>query len=196
MEIKNIKSNKNKVFEGAFILMPRKFSDSRGFFYESWNNKVFNQIIGKKADFVQDNHSRSSFGVLRGLHFQKEPNSQGKLIRVVKGEIYDVIVDLRLKSNTLGEWGIFKLNSKNKHQIWIPEGFAHGFITRTRIAEVLYKTTDYWNKDSERTLFWKDNTINIDWNLDELGLKAPLLSPKDTVGKSFNYFLKNNELFL
>ncbi len=196
MEIKQAKSNKKKVLEGALILIPSIFTDSRGFFYESWNNREFKKIIGKTKVFVQDNHSRSSFGVIRGLHFQKNPNSQGKLVRVINGEIYDVIVDLRLNSNTFGEWGIFNLSKKNKKQLWIPEGYAHGFITKTKIAEVLYKTTDYWDKDSERTLSWKDNTVNINWHLKDLNLKTPFLSKKDSDGKSLNYFLKNNELFL
>ncbi len=195
MKIKQAKSNKNNILEGAFILIPSLFNDSRGFFYESWNNKEFKKLIGKNIDFVQDNHSRSSYGVLRGLHFQKKPHSQGKLVRVINGEIYDVIVDLRLNSKTFGEWGIFKLSRKNKNQLWIPEGYAHGFLTKTKIAEVLYKTTDYWEKDSERTLFWKDNTININWHLDDFNLKKPNISKKDADGKSLNYFLKNNELF-
>ena len=195
MEINKLKSNKDSILKGPAILIPKKISDSRGYFYESWNNKEFNKNIGEEIIFVQDNHSKSSLGVLRGLHFQKRPKAQGKLVRVLKGEIYDVIVDLRLKSKTFGEWGIVKLSHRNRKQLWIPIGFGHGFLTKTKSAEVLYKTTNYWDKDSERTLNWQDSQLNINWQLRNLNITNPILSVKDSEGTSLTQLIKNRDLF-
>ena len=163
------------------ILVPKKFNDKRGFFYESFNEKKFQEIIGKKIIFVQDNHSKSKKGVIRGLHYQKAPLEQGKLVRVVSGEIFDVAVDLRKTSITYKKWFGVKLSSKNMRQLWIPEGFAHGFQVISNEAEVLYKTTNYYSAHHERTLKWDDSFFNIKWNKD---LK-PLLSKKDKNGKKF-----------
>ena len=163
------------------ILVPKKFTDKRGFFYESFNEKEFQKKIGKKIIFVQDNHSKSKRGVIRGLHYQKAPREQGKLVRVISGEIFDVAVDLRKLSITYGKWFGVKLSAKNMRQLWIPEGFAHGFQVISKEAEVLYKTTNYYSANHERTLKWDDSFFNIKWNKD---LKS-LLSKKDKNGQKF-----------
>ena len=144
------------------ILKPEIFHDDRGYFYESFNHSDFHNITGYNAKFVQDNHSQSSKGVLRGLHYQIN-NPQGKLIRVVSGAIFDVAVDLRQSSQDFGRWVGVNLSASNKKQLWIPPGFAHGFLTMSDSAEVLYKTTDYWYPEYERTLLWNDHRIGIDW---------------------------------
>ena len=145
------------------LIEPDVFEDERGFFYESFNQQKFNEAIGKNITFVQDNHSKSSKGVLRGLHYQEAPFAQGKLVRVVSGEVFDVAVDVRKDSSTYGQWVAELLSGENKKQLWIPEGFAHGFLTLSNEAEFLYKTTDFYNKESEQSIHWKNNEFNIDW---------------------------------
>ncbi|MFJ4289066.1 dTDP-4-dehydrorhamnose 3,5-epimerase [Cupriavidus sp. NPDC089707] len=158
----------------VLILEPKVFGDERGFFMESFNASAFEEATGVKRIFVQDNHSRSVRGVLRGLHFQIQ-HPQGKLVRVVTGEVFDVAVDLRRSSPNFGKWVGVHLSAENKRQLWIPEGFAHGFVVVSDHAEFLYKTTDYWYKEHERSLSWQDPVLNIKWpNLPEL-----LLSEKD-----------------
>ncbi len=195
MQIRILKTVKDKKFNGPLILTPNKFSDSRGFFFESWNEKNFNDIISRKVNFVQDNQSLSFKGVLRGLHFQKQPYSQGKLVRVISGKILDTIVDLRTNSNTFKQWASIVLSKNNRMQLWVPEGFAHGFITLTKSAEINYKTTQFWNKESERTIVWNDNSLNINWKLKELKIKTPIVSEKDSQGKSFKYLYDKGDLF-
>lgn len=163
---------------GIKILEPQVFSDERGFFYESFNQQQFNQAIGREVNFVQDNHSRSVQGVLRGLHFQRAPHAQAKLIRVIYGEVFDVAVDIRLKSPTYGQWYGECISAENKRQIWIPEGFAHGFLVLSSVAEFLYKTTDYWHPELECTINWNDPEIGIDWPLTD----CTQLSKKDHHG--------------
>lgn len=145
------------------LIEPMVFGDDRGHFYESFNNNEFNKAIGREVTFVQDNHSMSVKGVLRGLHYQLPPNAQGKLVRVVSGEVFDVAVDVRKSSSTFGQWVGELLSAKNKRQLWIPEGFAHGFLTLSETAEFLYKTTDYYSKERERAIRWDDKTIGIEW---------------------------------
>ena len=145
------------------LIEPDVFEDERGFFYESFNQQKFNQAIGQDILFVQDNHSKSTKGVLRGLHYQEEPFAQGKLVRVIAGEVFDVAVDVRKDSPTYGQWVAVVLSGENKKQLWIPEGFAHGFLTLSNEAEFLYKTTDFYNKESEKSIHWKNNEFNIDW---------------------------------
>ena len=166
--------------QGPLLLTPRVFGDARGFFYESWNQQAFAAALvehGQVAEpFVQDNHSRSRQGVLRGLHWQLPPHPQGKLVRCVVGEILDVAVDLRRSSATFGQWVGARLSADNHQQLWIPVGFAHGFVTLSDQAEVLYKTTDVWNRDAERALRWDDPDVAIAWPLAQ-----PILSDKDGV---------------
>ena len=177
------------LIKGVLIVKPKLFHDERGFFLESFNQRDFNKALGKKEiKFVQDNHSRSSKGVIRGLHYQTE-NSQGKLVRVTRGEIFDVVVDLRIKSKTFGKSFSLSLSETNNFQLWIPEGFAHGFQVVSEYADVLYKTTDYWNNKYERTLIWNDPDISIKWPI-----KNPKVSSKDKNGKFLSELVTNNEL--
>ena len=158
------------------IIEPAVFGDERGFFFESFNQAKFNQAVGYDVAFVQDNHSRSAKGVLRGLHYQLPPHPQGKLVRCVVGEVFDVAVDIRKSSPNFGQWVGVHLSAENKRQLWIPPGFAHGFLTLSEHAEFLYKTTDYWAKDCEQAIIWNDPSIAIDWPAFD---GQPLLSEKD-----------------
>ena len=162
------------------IIEPKVFGDDRGFFFESFNQKRFEEAIGSKVDFVQDNHSRSVKGVLRGLHYQIQ-HPQGKLVRVTVGEVFDVAVDLRQSSPTFGQWVGVTLSAENKRQLWVPEGFAHGFVVTSDVAEFLYKTTDYWYPEFERSLLWNDETVGIEWPLNS----APMLAAKDAAGRAW-----------
>lgn len=165
----------------VLIIEPKVFGDERGFFYESFNQKVFNQAVGKDIQFVQDNHSKSQKGVLRGLHYQMPPFAQGKLVRVIEGEVFDVAVDIRKSSPTFGQWVGVHLNAVNNRQLWIPEGFAHGFVTLSDNAQFLYKTTNFYSVSQERCILWNDSTLSIDWPLEG----TPILSHKDLLGMSF-----------
>ncbi len=159
------------------LIEPRLFGDARGFFYESYNARVL-AAAGLRAEFVQDNHSRSTRGVLRGLHYQIE-HAQGKLVRVVAGEVFDVAVDIRRGSATFGRWVGATLSAENRHMLWIPPGFAHGFLVLSAAAEFLYKTTDYWYPEHERCLLWNDPALGIGWPLSG----APTLAAKDGAGR-------------
>ncbi len=163
------------------IIEPKVFGDARGFFFESFNQRAFEQLSERVGYFVQDNHSRSAQNVLRGLHYQiKQP--QGKLVRVVAGEVFDVAVDIRKSSPTFGRWDGVILSAENKRMLWIPEGFAHGFVVLSEYAEFLYKTTDYWAPEHERSILWNDPDLAIDWRL---GGNTPILSKKDQDAKLF-----------
>ena len=168
------------------IFQPNVFADKRGYFFESFNLEKFELAIGKKITFLQDNHSKSIKNVLRGLHYQIPPNAQGKLVRVLRGEVYDVAVDLRKSSPTFGHWVGEILSSENKKQLWVPEGFAHGFLTLSKDAEYSYKTTNYYFAESERNIKWDDLDLKINW----LGNKNPILSEKDKKAYSFKKALK------
>ena len=159
----------------VLIIEPKVFSDDRGFFYESFNQKSWEEATGLKTKFVQDNHSRSVKGVLRGLHYQLPPAAQGKLVRCVTGEVFDVAVDIRKSSATFGKWVGHVLSAENKRQMWIPEGFAHGFCTLTDVAEILYKTTDYYDTSCEVAIAWDDPRIGVQWPIAD----SPSLSKKD-----------------
>lgn len=167
------------------LIEPKLFGDERGYFFESFNHAQFNQAIGYEVRFVQDNHSKSQKGVLRGLHYQLPPKAQGKLVRVIQGEVFDVAVDIRKDSSTFGKWVGEILSADNKHQLWIPEGFAHGFITLSETAEFLYKTTDYYAPEYERCIAWNDPDIGINWPLNQ----PPVLSGKDQQGQAFKAFV-------
>jgi dTDP-4-dehydrorhamnose 3,5-epimerase len=165
----------------VIVFEPKVFGDDRGFFFESFNQKVFEEVVGRQVTFLQDNHSRSAKGVLRGLHYQiKQP--QGKLVRVTSGEVFDVAVDLRKSSPTFGQWVGVHLSAENKKQLWIPEGFAHGFVVLSESAEFLYKTTDYWAPEHERSLAWDDAYVGIEWPMSG----QPALSAKDQKAVSFD----------
>jgi dTDP-4-dehydrorhamnose 3,5-epimerase len=171
----------------VFLIEPHAFEDARGFFFESFNLNEFKKATGLNVNFVQDNHSKSAKGVLRGLHYQLPPHAQGKLVRVIKGEVLDIAVDIRESSTTCGQYISEILSSDNKKQLYIPEGFAHGFLTLSTTSEFLYKTTDFYHSESERCILWNDPTLNIKWPKDLI----IQLSPKDLLGQSF----KSSELF-
>ncbi|WP_296260070.1 MULTISPECIES: dTDP-4-dehydrorhamnose 3,5-epimerase [unclassified Pseudomonas] len=170
----------------VLVIEPKVFGDERGFFYESFNAKAFADATGLDVQFVQDNHSRSQKGVLRGMHYQIQ-NPQGKLVRVTAGKVLDIAVDIRRSSAHFGKWFGLELSAENAKQLWIPPGFAHGFVVLSDDAEFLYKTTDYYTPSAERCIRWDDEELAIDWGLSE----APKLSAKDQVGKA----LKEAELF-
>ena len=170
----------NTKLPGVLILEPKVFGDERGFFFESFNARAFAEATGLQCEFVQDNHSRSQRGVLRGLHYQVQ-QAQGKLVRVTAGEVYDVAVDLRRSSPTFGKWVGTLLSAENKRQLWVPAGFAHGFLVLSEFAEFLYKTTDYYAPEHERCIRWDDPSLAIDWPLDG----TPQLSAKDQAGLNF-----------
>ena len=165
--------------EGLFVLEPKVFGDERGFFMESYNERTFRELTGLAPAFVQDNHSRSAAGVLRGMHYQLEPAGQGKLVRVVQGAVFDVAVDLRRSSPTFGRWYGVELSERNKRQFWIPVGFAHGFCVLSESADFLYKATGTYSPGHERCVAWDDPVVGIEWPLDG---RAPVLSQKDLAG--------------
>lgn len=169
------------------IIEPTVFGDARGFFFESFNQKSFVALTGVDVNFVQDNHSRSARHVLRGLHYQIQ-QPQGKLVRVVAGEVWDIAVDIRKGSPTFGKWEGIRLSADNKRMLWIPPGFAHGFVVLSEFAEFLYKTTDYWAPEHERSILWNDPELAIDW---QLGAATPLLSAKDQAAR----LLRDAEVF-
>lgn len=170
----------------VLLIEPQVFGDDRGFFFESFNQNKFEEATGLKINFVQDNHSKSLKGVLRGLHYQLPPKAQGKLVRVIEGEVFDVAVDLRKSSPSFGKWVGEILSANNKKQMWIPEGFAHGFLTLSDTAEFLYKTTDFYSPQHEHAILWNDQTLNIAWPI-----KNFFLSDKDSKALSF----KESHLF-
>ncbi len=160
---------------GLVLIEPAVYGDDRGTFFESYNRRAFAAAIGWDVDFVQDNHSHSKRGVLRGLHYQIPPQPQGKLVRVVSGAVWDVAVDVRASSAAFGRWFGIELSAENSRQLWVPPGFAHGFLTLSQTADVLYKTTDYWAPEHERAVRWDDPEIGIEWPIDG----APIVSDKD-----------------
>jgi len=183
MQAERLISLQGTQIQGPLLITPRVFGDTRGFFFESWNAGAFAQALEADGQlvpgFVQDNHSCSSRGVLRGLHYQLPPHPQGKLVRCVVGEIFDVAVDLRRGSPSFGHWVGAVLSAANHQQLWVPAGFAHGFLTLSEQAEVLYKTTDVWSRTCERAIRWDDPQLAIQWPLERLGGVQPLLSEKD-----------------
>jgi dTDP-4-dehydrorhamnose 3,5-epimerase len=172
----------------VLVIEPEVFDDTRGFFYESFNQMAFNHATGLDVQFVQDNHSRNTKGVMRGLHYQLPPHAQGKLVRVVRGAVWDVAVDIRKSSLTFGEWTCIELTEDNHKQHWIPPGFAHGFMVLSETADFLYKTTDYYVPSLDRCIAWNDSTLAVQWPYSEGEL---LLSSKDLTGK----LLQESELF-
>lgn len=167
----------------VILFEPKVFGDDRGFFFESFNEKVFTEAVGATRRFVQDNHSKSSKEVLRRLHYQLAPKAQGKLVRVTQGEVFDVTVDLRKNSTTFGQWVGINLSAENKKQLWIPEGFAHGFFVLSETAEFLYKTTDFYAPELERCIRWDDSDLSIDWPLNDA---SPQVSSKDANGSALS----------
>ncbi|EMS1065160.1 dTDP-4-dehydrorhamnose 3,5-epimerase [Providencia stuartii] len=168
----------------VLIIEPKIFEDERGFFFESFNQKQFDEAVGYPVNFVQDNHSKSVKGVLRGLHYQEEPYAQGKLVRCIVGEVFDVAVDIRKSSPTFGKWVGVNLSAENKRQLWIPEGFAHGFLVLSETTEFVYKTTNYYSPNHEGSILWNDQNLSIQWPGD---IHNITLSDKDKIAASFNF---------
>ncbi len=188
-------NNNGDVLEGPLKIIPEIFYDKRGYFYESWNQLKFQKLISSNVDFVQDNHSFSKKGTLRGLHYQLPNMPQGKLIRCTSGCIYDVIVDIRKSSTTFGTWFGCELSDENKILLWVPAGFAHGFLTLSNDAEVQYKTTHFWKKELEKTIIWNDSEINIEWPIYKTNLINPILSEKDSMADKFLIKIEKGEIF-
>tara|TARA_Y100000991_G_scaffold214856_1_gene203616 strand:+ start:2400 stop:2987 length:588 start_codon:yes stop_codon:yes gene_type:complete len=195
MQINQLKNNHNEYISGPLEIIPRIFNDERGYFYETWNSREFQKYIDSDINFVQDNKSLSKKGVLRGLHYQLNPFPQAKLVRASLGKVYDVIVDLRQNSETFCSWTFVILDSKNNNQIWIPDGFAHGFFTLSEEAIVEYKVTNLWNKDLDMTMLWNDSSISIDWPKIDNDFIKPKLSLKDKNGSTLNSIIEKGEIF-
>ena len=179
MQAEPLTSAPGQCLSGPLLLTPQRFGDDRGWFFESWNQRRFDAAVGEPVAFVQDNHSRSSQGVLRGLHYQLPAAPQAKLVRATVGRILDVVVDLRASSASFGQWAGVELSADNQQQLWVPEGFAHGFLTLSAVAEVQYKASGFWNRACERSLRWNDPALAITWPLEQAGVAQPLLAEKD-----------------
>ena len=194
--VTNLSTKDNKVVDGPLLIAPKCFEDARGFFLEEWNEVEWIELLEENQQnyhkFVQDNLSKSSKGVLRGLHFQVDPHPQSKLVRCISGEIFDVVVDLRKDSPTFSKCISATLSGDNLNQLWIPDGFAHGFLTLSDIAFVQYKVTNYWSKKSEKSLLWNDEEVNIDWPFDIINKTKIKLSDKDKNAPNFKEIAKSN----
>ena len=195
MQVEPLQSPQGATIAGPLLVSPQAFGDDRGWFFESWNQRKFDEAVGEAVVFSQDNHSRSVQGVLRGLHYQLAPEPQAKLVRASIGEIFDVAVDIRQGSATFGQWVGAQLSAENKQQLWVPEGFAHGFLTLSPVAEVQYKARGFWNKECERAIVWNDASINIQWPLDQLGGAEVSLSSKDADAASLDQAKAAGDVF-
>ena len=195
MLVNQLKSNQGEVMDGPLLITPSAFGDERGWFFESWNQRKLNEAVGEEVYFCQDNHSRSVRGVLRGLHYQLVPEPQAKLVRSSFGSIFDVAVDIRRRSSTFGQWVGAELTANNKSQLWIPEGFAHGFLTLSSFAEVQYKARGFWNKACERAIVWNDPDLGIAWPLERLEGTEVSLSGKDAEAAGFKAAVAAGDVF-
>ena len=195
MDVEQLTTTDGRTIEGPLLIKPRVFGDERGWFFESWNQQRFDAAVGESVVFSQDNHSRSMQGVLRGLHYQLTPEPQAKLVRASQGVIFDVAVDIRQQSPTFGLWVGAELSQANAHQLWIPEGFAHGFLTLSPVAEVQYKARGFWNRDCERAIRWDDPTLAISWPLERLQGAEVNLSAKDAEAASLDAATASGDTF-
>ena len=195
MQLEQLSTASGQPMQGPLLITPQLFADDRGFFYESWNQRRFDDAVGEPITFSQDNHSRSSRGVLRGLHYQLEPEPQGKLVRCVEGEIFDVAVDIRRSSPTFGQWVGARLSDTDHRQLWVPVGFAHGFLTLSENAVVLYKASGFWNRDCERSIRWDDPDLGIDWPREVLEGQEILLADKDAAAPSLAEAAERGDVF-
>jgi dTDP-4-dehydrorhamnose 3,5-epimerase len=204
MRVDRLQCHNGKELDGPLLITPQVFGDERGFFFESWNERRFRATLieagtpieqAAATRFRQDNHSSSCQGVLRGLHYQLPPELQGKLVRCSVGAIFDVAVDLRAHSSTYGQWVSAELSASNQQQLWVPVGFAHGFLTLSERAEVQYKASGFWDRQCERSLSWADPTLNVAWPLDQIGMKSPLLAEKDAAAPSLAELAAAGEVF-
>ena len=195
MQLEQLKTAAGVTLQGPLLITPKAFGDDRGWFYESWNQRKFDDAAGEPVLFSQDNHSRSIQGVLRGLHYQLAPEPQAKLVRATVGAIYDVAVDIRRSSPTFGAWVGAELSAENRSQLWIPEGFAHGFLTLSTVAEVQYKARGFWNKACERAIVWNDPDLSIAWPIERLQGAEVSLSGKDAEAPGFKAAEANGDVF-
>tara|TARA_B100001063_G_scaffold195731_1_gene187534 strand:- start:578 stop:1168 length:591 start_codon:yes stop_codon:yes gene_type:complete len=195
MQVEQLRSPGETTVDGPLLIRPPAFGDDRGWFFESWNQRKFDDAVGESVVFCQDNHSRSIQGVLRGLHYQLAPEPQAKLVRASTGAIFDVAVDLRQSSSTFGHWIGAELNAENKAQLWVPEGFAHGFLTLSKTAEVQYKVRGFWNKACERAILWNDSDLEIAWPLERLEGAGLSLSGKDADAPGFHAATTTGDVF-
>ena len=195
MQVEQLRSPAGTTVDGPLLITPPAFGDDRGWFFESWNQRKFDDAVGESVVFSQDNHSRSIQGVLRGLHYQLAPEPQAKLVRASAGAIFDVAVDLRQSSSTFGQWVGAELNAENKAQLWVPEGFAHGFLTLSNSAEVQYKARGFWNKACERAILWSDSDLGIAWPVERLEGADVSLSGKDAVAPGFQEATTTGDVF-
>lgn len=195
MQVDQLQCPQGRIIKGPLLISPQAFGDERGWFFESWNQRKFDRAMGEAVVFSQDNHSRSVQGVMRGLHYQLSQEPQAKLVRASIGEIFDVAVDIRQGSATYGQWVGAHLSAENKQQLWVPEGFAHGFLTLSAVAEVQYKARGFWNKACERAIRWDDTTIGIQWPLDQLGTAEVSLSGKDADAPTLDQAKAAGEIF-
>ena len=192
LQVEQLRAATGAKVEGPLLITPQVFGDERGWFFESWNQRRFDEAAGEAVTFAQDNHSRSAQGVLRGLHYQLPPEPQAKLVRVTSGAIFDVAIDLRQSSPTYGQWVGAQLSAENHQQLWVPEGFAHGFLTLSAVAEVQYKTRGFWNKACERAIRWDDPALAIAWPLQGLTVQV---SEKDGLAPSLAQAQQAGDLF-
>ncbi len=195
MQLEQLTTPSGALMQGPLLITPPAFGDARGWFYGSWNQRKFDEAVGESVLFSQDNHSRSIQGVLRGLHYQLAPEPQAKLVRATVGAIYDVAVDIRRGSPTFGAWVGAELNAENKAQLWIPEGFAHGFLTLSSVAEVQYKARGFWNKSCERAIAWNDADLAIAWPIERLEGAEVSLSGKDSEAPGFQAAASEGDVF-
>ena len=195
MDVEQLTTKDGRTIEGPLLIKPKVFGDERGWFFESWNRRRFDAAVGEPVVFSQDNHSRSVQGVLRGLHYQLPPEPQAKLVRASQGVIFDVAVDIRQHSPTFGLWVGAVLSQANAHQLWIPEGFAHAFLTLSQVADVQYKARGFWNRDCERSIRWDDPGLAISWPLDRLQGADVNLSAKDIEAPSLNTAASVGDIF-
>ena len=195
VDVEQLTDNRGNPLDGPLLIKPRVFGDERGWFFESWNQRRFDAAVKDTVVFAQDNHSRSVQGVLRGLHYQLAPEPQAKLVRVSVGAIFDVAVDIRRNSPSFGAWVGAELSSENSHQLWIPEGFAHGFLTLSPVAEVQYKARGFWNRDCERAIHWDDPALDIHWPLERLNGTDVSLSAKDAEAANLQAALAAGHVF-
>lgn len=195
MQAEQLQSPQGISIDGPLLITPRAFGDDRGWFFESWNQTRFNVAAGETVLFSQDNHSRSVRGVLRGLHYQLAPEPQAKLVRASIGKIFDVAVDIRRSSPSFGQWVGAILSAENKQKLWVPEGFAHGFLTLSEVAEVQYKARGFWNKECERAIRWDDSDLAIAWPIDQLRGATVNLSDKDAASPTFAVAKTSGEVF-
>ena len=195
MQVEALQSIQGATVDGPLLITPPAYGDDRGWFFESWNQRKFDEAAGEAVMFSQDNHSRSIQGVLRGLHYQLAPEPQAKLVRASVGSIFDVAVDIRCSSPTFGQWVGAELSAENKCQLWIPEGFAHGFLTLSAVAEVQYKARGFWNKDCERAIVWDDPDLSIVWPLERLESSDVSLSGKDAEASGFKAAVAAGDVF-